>query len=99
MRTLRVRRVARREIEAAFEWYLARSPTAARRFLDEVDHAITTLHANPERHAVVRGRLRRVLLRQFPYAVYYKVYPATISVVGVIHGHRHPETWLKRAAP
>jgi hypothetical protein len=40
-----------------------------------------------------------VLLRRFPYAVYYKVFPLTISVVGVIHGHRHPDTWLRRAAP
>ena len=46
---------------------------------------------------VIRGRLRRVLLRRFPYAIYYKVYPGVISVIGVIHGHRHPQTWLRRA--
>jgi hypothetical protein len=47
----------------------------------------------PERFPVLRGRLRRLLLAGFPYAVYYKV----ISVVGVIHGHRHPDTGLGRA--
>ncbi len=30
-------------------------------------------------------------------SVYYKVYPQVISVVGVIHGHRHPRSWLRRA--
>lgn len=99
MRRLRVRKAARAEITAAFEWYLARSPRAASRFLEAVDDAMRRIEEAPERQPVIRGRLRRVLLGRFPYAIYYKVYPATISVVGVIHGHRHPDTWLKRAAP
>jgi hypothetical protein len=54
---------------------------------------------DPERFPVVHGRLRRMLLQRFPYGEYFKTYAQTISVVGVIHGHRHPEVWLKRAAP
>lgn len=99
MRRLRVRKIARAEIVAAFEWYLVRSPAAAQQFLDAVDEAMTVIEEAPLRHPIIRGRLRRVLLRHFPYAVYYKVFPATISVVGMIHGHRHPDTWLQRAAP
>ncbi len=99
MRRLRVRKAARAEITAAFEWYLEHSPRAAARFLEAVDDAMRRIEEAPEQQPVIRGRLRRVLLRRFPYGIYYKVYPATISVVGVIHGHRHPDTWLKRAAP
>ncbi len=99
MRRLRVRKIARAEIVAAFEWYLERSPTAAEHFLDAVDGAMRRIEEAPEQHPIIRGRLRRVLVRRFPYAAYYKVYPSTISVVGVIHGHRHPDTWLRRAAP
>jgi hypothetical protein len=64
-----------------------------------LDEAIRLIEEEPERHPVIRGRLRRVLLRRFPYGVYYKIYPSTISVVGVIHGHRHPDTWLRRDLP
>lgn len=98
MRSLRVRKLARAEITAAFDWYLRHSPTAAQRFLDAVDEAIALILEAPERQPIIRGRLRRILLRRFPYAVYYKVFPTVVSVVGVIHGHRHPDTWLRRAA-
>ena len=99
MPPLRVRARAQAEIVEAFEWYLARSKDAPGDFLTEVDGALSRIAEAPERCPVVRGRLRRVLLQRFPYAVYYKVYPSVISVVGVIHGHRHPDTWLRRAAP
>ncbi len=99
MPTLIVRVRARTEIDEAFEWYRTRSPDAARGFLDAVDIALARIAEAPERFSVVRGRLRRLLLQGYPYAVYYKVYPRTISVVGVIDGHRHPDIWLSRAAP
>ena len=99
MPTLVVRARARAEIDEAFEWYRVRTPDAAREFLDAVDASLAHIAEAPERFPVVRGRLRRLLLQGFPYAIYYKVYPRTISIVGVIHGHRHPDTWLSRVAP
>jgi toxin ParE1/3/4 len=93
---LRVRKLARAEITAAFEWYRIRSPHAAASFVEAVDAALKSIERAPKRQAIVRGRLRRRLLQGFPYAVYYKVYPRVISVVGVIHGRRHPAVWLRR---
>ncbi|MFN2316347.1 MAG: type II toxin-antitoxin system RelE/ParE family toxin [Gemmatimonadales bacterium] len=98
MRQLLVRPIARAEIEAAFDWYLERSAAVASQFLDAIDGGLTRITEMPEAQAIIRGRLRRVLLHRFPYAIYYKVYPSRISVVGVIHGHRHPATWLSRSA-
>lgn len=93
---LRVRQQANAEIAAAFSWYLTRSPRAAERFLGAVDRAIKMIEKTPLRHPVIHGKLRRVLLHGFPYAVYYKVYAKVVSVVGVIHGRRHPSIWLRR---
>ncbi len=97
MLPVRVRALARHEIEEAFDWYRKRSPSAAEGFLDAVDDAFLRIMNAPEQHLVVHGLLRRALLTSYPYAVYFKLYPNVISVVGVIHGHRHPRTWLRRA--
>lgn len=67
---------------------------AAQQFIEAIDETMQRIEEAPERYPIIRGHLRRVLLRQFPYGIYYKIYPSTISVVGVIHGHRHPGTWL-----
>ena len=99
MRTLRFRRIARAEIHEAFDWYLARSRPAAARFIDAVDDTVDAITADPERQRPIHGSLRRWLLIGFPYGVYYKVFPSVTSVVGVIHGSRHPDTWLRRAEP
>jgi len=93
---LLVRARARAEIREVFDWYVARSPDAARRFIDAVDTAVTEIAGAPERFPVIHGRLRRRLLSQFPYGVYYKIFPTVVSVVGAIHGHRHPDVWLRR---
>jgi plasmid stabilization system protein ParE len=94
---LRVRKQAKVEILEAFDRYFQNSPTAAQRFVVAVDEAIARIEEAPEQFPVIHGRLRRALLRRFPYAVYFKIYPSVISVVGVIHGHRHPDTWLLRS--
>ena len=99
MRRIIVRARARAEIEEAFDWYRVRSTTAAAEFVDAVDHALSSIADAPDRYPVVRGRLRRLLLPGFPYAVYYKAFERSVSVVGVIHGRRHPDTWLRGEAP
>ena len=97
MHLLRVRKQAKVEILDAFARYFQNSPPAAQRFVVAVDEAIARIEEAPEQFPVIHGRLRRALLRRFPYAVYFKIYPSVISVVGVIHGHRHPDTWLLRS--
>lgn len=99
MRRLLVRRQARAELEASYGWYHERSARVADQFLEAVGEALRKVEATPEAFPVIRGRLRRVLVRGFTYAIYYKLYPSVISVIGVLHGRRHPDTWLRRAEP
>jgi plasmid stabilization system protein ParE len=76
MRSLRLRKTAREEIEDAFEWYGRQSATAPIRFLLALDEALANIREQPERFPVVTGSLRRTLLRRFPYAVYFQNLPA-----------------------
>lgn len=50
----------------------------------------------PQAHAVVQDGIRRALLRQFPYVVYYRDDPDQIAVLAVPHGRRDPTSWQER---
>ena len=54
-------------MNAAFDWYLARSPDAARKFDAEVKRAITQMVEAPTRWATGLHSTRRFLLHRFPF--------------------------------
>ncbi|MDP3257293.1 MAG: type II toxin-antitoxin system RelE/ParE family toxin [Bosea sp. (in: a-proteobacteria)] len=73
----------------------AESPSAARKWLDELyrrfSHLGETPGMGPARPEV--GRDVR-LFPHGPYVILYRSGPGGVDVVRVIHGKRDPETWL-----
>jgi toxin ParE1/3/4 len=85
------------EYDAAFEWYLERSPDAPLRFDAEVEHALAQIHESPRRWAAGSHSTRRFLLRQFPFILIYRERSdGSIQIVAVAHTSRRPGYWAKR---
>jgi hypothetical protein len=70
-RPIRVSRRAAFEVDAAFSWYEAQRPGLGTEFLRTVEAALAGIARHPAMYAAVRGRVRRALLRRFPYGVFY----------------------------
>jgi plasmid stabilization system protein ParE len=68
---VRVTPEARADLAEARRWYRQRAPGFDRRFIDAVEACVNSISEHPERGAVVEGTVRRVLLRGFPYSVFY----------------------------
>ena len=86
------------ELLEAEEWYAARDPALGSRFAATLAKAIDTLLDSPERWPLVRGDVRRYVVRGFPYAVFYTFDEPTVNVVAVAHAKRRPEYWMDRLA-
>jgi toxin ParE1/3/4 len=84
------------EIRAAIDWYRVRSTSAARAFLVEFDHAISTISENPLRWPQYAQGTQRYLLHHFPFFVVYRLTPLRIEIVAVVHAKRKPGYWKKR---
>ena len=85
------------EYDAAFDWYLERSPDAALRFDDEVNRALTQIAQAPQRWAAGSHSTRRFLLRQFPFILIYReLTSGAIQIVAVAHTSRKPGYWKRR---
>jgi toxin ParE1/3/4 len=85
------------EYDAAFDWYLERSPDAALKFDAEVQRGLTQILKAPRRWATGPHRTRKFLLRQFPFIVIYRERtPGKIQVIAIAHTSRRPGYWNQR---
>ena len=87
---------ATEEYDAAFDWYLERSPNAALRFDAEVDRALADIIVDPKRWAAGPHSTRRYLLRQFPFTLIYRERAANLQIIAVAHTSRKPGYWKHR---
>jgi plasmid stabilization system protein ParE len=96
MRRLVFRLQARSEIAEAADWYEGQNVGLGAEFLRAVELAISSIGRNPEQYQRIRGRLRRAVLRRFPYSVVYVLSDDEIIIVGCTHGRRDPKRWQER---
>jgi len=69
------------EAQAAWQWYLERSQSAAEA---------------PERWPLFVYGTRRFLFHRFPFQIVYRVANDRIEVVAIAHGRRKPGYWKTR---
>ena len=84
------------EAQAAWQWYLERSQSAADSFLAELDHGVESISEEPERWPLFVHGTRRFLFRRFPFQIVYRVANDRIEVVAIAHGRRKPGYWKTR---
>ena len=96
MKRLRLTAEAELDLDAAHAWYLEQRPGLGGQFLRAVDASIGAILRHPEAYQLVDRKMRRALLRRFPYAVFFEVGEAEILVYAVFHCARDPRSWKRR---
>jgi len=82
-------------IEAAV-YYECQSASLGNYFIDEVEHAVECILENPGSGRIIRDKVRRRLLRRFPFGILYRIEPENIVIVAVMHLRRRPNYWINR---
>ena len=96
MTPLELRPEAAADIERVALWYEEKRPGYGSEFLSAVDEALTLVQEHPEGFSRVYRGLRRVLLRRFPYGIYYRSKSEGVVVVACMHFRRAPRRWKGR---
>jgi toxin ParE1/3/4 len=84
------------ELEAALEWYGARSKIVERRLAREVENSLAKILASPARFLKVSVQHRACSLVDFPYQIIYRVVGDVMVVIAVAHTSRRPGYWKRR---
>lgn len=87
---------AERDIAEAYDWYEDRRAGLGEEFLGCVDACIDGIARSPELHPPIHESYRRVLVRRFPYTVFYEHVAGTVTIYGIFHTSRNPEKWRQR---
>ena len=96
MKPVRVHPEAEAEADAAFEWYWARSESAALGFDAELRNAFNALRKTPRISTPCLRGTRRIMLNRYPFFVVFRELPRTIQIVAMVHAKRRPGYWRKR---
>lgn len=92
-----LRRRAQNEFDDAVDWYERQRPGRGARFAVAVQRVLGNIAAAPERFPAVYDDVREAAVLRFPYAIYYRIDPARITVIAVFHAARDPADWQSRA--
>jgi hypothetical protein len=88
---------AQEELHASLAWYEKQKAGLGQRFLESVSSGLGFIRNNSQVHAFFYKEYRRVLLKQFPFALVYRIVSDDeIVVVAVAHMKRKPGYWKKR---
>ena len=86
----------RTELREARDWYDNQAPGTGRRLVESVDELLSRIRETPELYAAIHRDIRRAIVPRFPYGVFYRDLTDVVLVIGIVHLHRHPDTWKRR---
>ena len=84
------------DVVAAYQWYESERAGLGAEFLDQLSAAYDRIAEDPLRYQDLESGIRRVLLRRFPYAVYFAIESDLVVVLAVLHVSRDPAEWQRR---
>lgn len=93
---LLLRPEAEAEVEEAYRWYERQREGLGADFLLCVEEALENIRRAPKTYPIVHKQIHRLLIRRFPFGVFYLAEGQVIVVLAVFHAHRAPRQWQSR---
>ena len=86
------------DIDNAYIWYELRQIDLGNKFYKKVEESVQLISNNPFCCEDIYRGIRRIIIRKFPYGIYYKVNfeYKEIQIIGVIHFRRSSRIIKKR---
>lgn len=87
-----------RDLHEAAKWYETQSEGLGRDLVQQVEQAIDSACLMPLRFPEVHRGIRRVLVKRFPFGVYFRYEEESnaLIVFAIMHLRRDPKRWQER---
>ena len=91
-----ITRAAAADISAAYDWYEGQQKGLGSGFLDEIEAALARISDRPTLYPFAVRDARRVLVRRFPYSIYFRLRGDQARILAVMHQSRDPRAVQRR---
>ena len=88
--------LSQKEYQEAVYYYDDQNIVIGNEFIGEVEEAIKLIVSFPSAWPLVNDKLRRYVLKRFPFMILYKFYGDRVVIFAIAHQHREPTYYLKR---
>jgi plasmid stabilization system protein ParE len=96
VRQIRYTTLSRYDIIDAGDFYKSESPSAEKRFFEDIESTAALLLEFPALGKQIRRGVYRFPLHDFPYFLYYVILSDGIRIAAVAHQAQHPKRWDTR---
>ncbi len=91
-----IRSCAETDISTSVIWYEKKRKGLGKSFQKFLDATFRSIIINPESFPLVYKKIRRALIKKFPYSIFYCFDNNIIIVLAVYHEKRDPNNWKSR---
>ncbi|MES0488571.1 MAG: type II toxin-antitoxin system RelE/ParE family toxin [Leptospirales bacterium] len=82
---------AEKDFESILNWYSEINSLVADKFCTEIDESLSIISQNPRIGASYKFKIRKYVLKNFPYIIFYVAETHEIIILAIFHGLRNPE--------
>ncbi len=93
---LLLRPEARIDLLDAFHWYEQQQAGLGHDFKLCVDNALLKLQKYPVSYKKVYLDIRRIIIKKFPFGIFFVVEDNKVIVLAILHARRNPLKWQGR---
>jgi plasmid stabilization system protein ParE len=93
---IRILKSAERDLANALTWYRNQAAGLDDDFIAGFEQALAQIRQGPLRFAKRRREYRAVLMRQFPYTIYFRIVGDVIRIAAVLHQRQGPKARDRR---
>ena len=84
------------ELAEARVWYALQRAGLDSSLIQRIDETLSRISDSPNAFPIVYGQLRRAIVKQFPFAIFFQVTADEIVIYAVFHSRRNPKKLMSR---
>jgi len=96
MRKIIILPYAELDIRDSTNYYSDKESGLEKKYVIVLNQAFQLIEANPFSFPVIWKSIRKFVVRDFPFNVYYIIENETIFIIAVFHNKRNPKVWKSR---